>query len=257
MGTPWRITWAVREASGDRQAKSNRLQGENMVSSLRFLISVLCFASFSSVCIAQDLSKYRDFQFGMTLDSVAKQIQMKTTEAKTIHERPAVIQTLEWNQVGYSAPGAKTTSVRSIRFDFYNGELWKMVVTYNPAETNGLTANDIMEAISEAYGTATTPGDSVSVSNSSTYEDQEKVLARWDDAQYSYNLYRSSYGNTFGLVAFSKMLDLMARNASLEADRLDKLEAPARELARQKKQADEARAAQEAARSINKPKFHP
>ncbi len=214
-----------------------------MVSSLRFLISVLCFASFSSVCIAQDLSKYRDFQFGMTLDSVAKQIQMKTTEAKTTHERPAVIQTLEWNQVGYSAPGAKTTSVRSIRFDFYNGELWKMVVTYNPAETNGLTANDIMEAISEAYGTATTPG--------------EKVLARWDDAQYSYNLYRSSYGNTFGLVAFSKMLDLMARNASLEADRLDKLEAPARELARQKKQADEARAAQEAARSINKPKFHP
>ncbi len=44
------------------------------------------------------------------------------------------------------------------------------------------------------------------------------------------------------LVAFSKMLDLMARNASREADRLDKLEAPARELARQKKQADEARA---------------
>src|SRR5213594_1082737 len=77
MGTPWRITWAVREASGDRQAKSNRLQGENMVSSLRFLISVLCFASFSSVCIAQDINKYRDFQFGMTLDSVAKQIQMK------------------------------------------------------------------------------------------------------------------------------------------------------------------------------------
>ncbi len=62
-----------------------------MVSSLRFLISVLCFASFSSVCIAQDLSKYRDFQFGMTLDSVAKQIQMKTTEVKTIHGIKSVI----------------------------------------------------------------------------------------------------------------------------------------------------------------------
>jgi hypothetical protein len=182
---------------------------------------------------------------------------MKTTEARTLHERPAVIQTLEWNQTGYAAPGAKNTSVRSIRFDFYNGELWKMVITYNPAETNGLTANDMMEAISGAYGTATTPGDSVSVSNFTTYEDQEKVLARWDNAQYSYNLYRSSYGNTFGLVAFSKPLDLMARNASLEADRLDKLEAPARELARQRKEADETHAAQEAARSINKPKFLP
>src|SRR5438128_4475839 len=143
----------------------------------------------------------------MTLDSVSKQIQMKTTKAKTTHERPAVIQTLEWNQVGYSAPGAKTTSVRSIRFDFYNGELSKMVVTYNPVETNGLTAEDIIEAISTMYGPATAPGDSVSVSNSTTYDDQEKVLARWDDAKYSYNLYRSPYGNTFGLVGFSKTLD--------------------------------------------------
>src|SRR5207249_5814632 len=135
MGTRWRITWAVCEASGDRQAKSDRLQEENMVSSVRFLVSVLCFASFSSVCLAQDLSKYRDFQFGMTLDSVAKQIQMKTTEVKTIHERPAVIQTLEWNQDGYSAPGAKTTSASGIRFDFYNGDIRKQEATYNSTAT--------------------------------------------------------------------------------------------------------------------------
>jgi hypothetical protein len=193
----------------------------------------------------------------MNLDSVVKQIHMKATEAKTIHERPAVIQTLEWNQVGYSESASKNTSVRSIRFDFYNDELSRMVVTYNPAETNGLTANDIIEAISAVYGTATTPADSVSVSNSTTYEDQEKVLARWDDAQYSYNLYRSSYGNTFGLVAFSRMAELMAQKASHEADRLDKLEAPAKELAQQKKQVEDRRTEEETARSINKPKFHP
>ena len=132
-----------------------------------------------------------------------------------------------------------------------------MVVTYNPVETNGLTAEDIIEAISTMYGPATAPGDSVSVSNSTTYDDQEKVLARWDDAKYSYNLYRSPYGNTFGLVGFSKTLDLMARDASREADRLDKLEAPAKELAQQKKQAEDTRTTQEAVRSINKPKFHP
>jgi hypothetical protein len=168
-----------------------------------------------------------------------------------------VIQTLEWNQVGYSESAPKNASVRSIRFDFYNGELSKMVVTYNPVETNGLTAADIIDAISATYGPATTPGDSVSVSDSTSYEDQEKVLARWDNELYSYNLYRSSYGSTFGLVAFSKMLDLMARNAGSEADRLDKLEAPAKELAQQKKRDEDTRAAQEAARSINKPKFRP
>ena len=132
-----------------------------------------------------------------------------------------------------------------------------MVLTYNPAETNGLTANDIIEAISAMYGAATSPADSVSVSDSTTYEYQEKILARWDDAQYSYNLYRSSYGNTFGLVAFSKVADLMAQNASREADRIDKLEAPAKELAQQKQQVEDRRTAEETARSINKPKFHP
>jgi hypothetical protein len=228
-----------------------------MVTSRTIVISILCLAFFSSLGMAQDLSKYRDFQFGMTLDSVVKQVQMKSTDAKTRHDRPALIQTLEWNQVGYPESAPKNTSVRTIRFDFYNGELSKMVVTYNPVETNGLTAEDMIDAISTTYGPATTPGDSVSVSDSITYADQEKVLARWDNEQYSYNLYRSSYGSTFGLVAFSKMLDVMARNASREADRLDKLEAPAKELAQQKKREEDTRAAQEAARSINKPKFRP
>jgi hypothetical protein len=58
-------------------------------------------------------------------------------------------------------------------------------------------------------------------------------------------------------VAFSKALDQMATNSSREADRLDKLEAPARELARQKKQEEDARTAQDKARSLNKPKFRP
>src|SRR5205085_11735199 len=118
-------------------------------------------------------------------------------------------------------------------------------------------ADDIIEAISAMYGMASTPGGAISISNYTSFEDEEKVLARWDDPQYSYNLYRSSYGNTFGLIAFSKALDLMARNASREADRLDVLERPAKEIAQQKKTAEDARAAQETARSLNKPKFRP
>jgi hypothetical protein len=228
-----------------------------MVSSRTFLISVLCFTFSSSLGIGQDLSQYRDFRFGMNLDTVAKRTQMKAGDARTRHNRPALIQTLEWNQVGYSGSAPKDASVRSIRFDFYNDELSKVVVTYNPVETDGLTVEDLIEAISTKYGRPTTPGDSVIVSDFTNYEDQEKVLARWDNEQYSYNLYRSSYGSTFGLVAFSKMLDLRARNASREAERLDKLEAPGKELAQQKKRDEDARTAQEAARSINRPKFKP
>ena len=228
-----------------------------MISTRTFATSVLCAVLFSSLGTAQDLAKYRDFQFGMSLESVAKQIHMNASDAKTVHQRPAVIQTLQWDQFGYSPLSAKADSVRNVRFDFYNSELSKMVVTYDPAGTEGLTTDDMLEAITPLYGPATRPERTIAVSTSAVYEDNQKVLACWEDEQHSYNLFRSSYGNAFGLVAFSKKLDLMASNSTREADRLDKLEAPGKELVRLARQEEDKRTAQEKARLISKPKFRP
>jgi len=49
----------------------------------------------------------------------------------------------------------------------------------------------------------------------------------------------------------------VAADASREAERLDKQEAPAKEVARQMKQEEDKRVAQEKARLVNKPKFRP
>jgi hypothetical protein len=61
----------------------------------------------------------------------------------------------------------------------------------------------------------------------------------------------------FSLIGFSKKFDSAAAESGRESDRLDKEEAPGKEAARQIKQADDKRAAQEAARVGNKPKFRP
>jgi hypothetical protein len=225
-----------------------------MIRSRSLVTSILSAALFCSLGTAQDLTKYRDFQFGMTPESVAMQTHMSASAVKTIHRRPALIQTLQWDQLSYSGP--KDRSVRSIRFDFYNGELFKMVVTYDPAGTDGLTTDDMTEAISAIYGQAAKPETTISVSTSQ-YEDNQKVLASWENAEYGYNLFRSPYGNTFGLIAVSKRLDLMASDSGREADRLDKLEAPEKELARQMKQEEDRRVAQEKARLVSKPNFRP
>jgi hypothetical protein len=155
----------------------------------------------------------------------------------------------------HTSPSAD--SVRNVRFDFYNGELFKIVVAYDTVQTNGLTTEDLVESLSALYGPAGKPEASIIVSAFQTYNDSEQVLARWENAQFSYNLFRSSYGMAFGLVAFSKKLEVMASAANREAERLDRLEAPARENARQRKQAEEERASQEKARLISKPKFRP
>jgi hypothetical protein len=55
----------------------------------------------------------------------------------------------------------------------------------------------------------------------------------------------------------SLRLDALASTAEAEAVRLDERDAPKRELARQKKEADDKRAAQEKARLQNKALFRP
>jgi hypothetical protein len=204
-----------------------------------------------------DFSRYREFQFGMDLAAVAKLTGMESSEAKVIHRRPAVIQELKWLPVLSRSSSPRADAVRDILFSFYNGELFRIVVSYDRYKTEGMTTEDVVEAVSTKYGTATRPAAEISFSSSQVYNDSEVVLARWEDPQYSFNLFRSSYQPTFGLVAFSKRLDALAREAIVEAIHLDEQEAPQREIERQKKADDENRAAQQKARVANKPNFRP
>jgi hypothetical protein len=116
----------------------------------------------------------------------------------------------------------------------------------------------MVEAISATYGTPTRPAARiVSFPSSQGYNDSEKVMACWEDLQYSFNLFRSSYRPTFGMVMFSKRLDALARLADVETIRLDEREAPQGEIERQRKEDQASRAAQEKARPANKAKFRP
>jgi hypothetical protein len=100
-----------------------------------------------------------------------------------------------------------------------------MVVNYDWDRTEGLTDDDMVEAISAKYGFATRPAaKAVSFSSSLVFNDSEKVIACWEDAQYSWNLIRSFYQPTFGMVVFARQLDAIAQAAVVEAIRLDKQE---------------------------------
>src|SRR3989454_6526001 len=195
-----------------------------------------------------DLSRYREFQFGMNLLAVAKQADRKASEARVIHQRPAVIQELEWRPSRSIGSSPQGDPVSEVLFSFYNGELFRMVVNYNRHKTEGLTDEDMVEAISAKYGTATRPEAKIVLfSSSQVYNDSEKIIARWEDPQYSFNLFRSTYQPTFGMLVFSKRLDAQAQAAVAEAIRLDEQGAPQREIERQRKQDAVERAGQEEA----------
>src|SRR4030095_10593868 len=122
-------------------------------------------------------------------------------------------------------------------------------VTYGRERTEGMTAEDFVEAVSAKYGTANRPAAEIILSETLLFNDgekiisdrSEKVIARWEDSQYSFNLFQYSSESTFGLVVYSKRLEDLARAAIVESVRLDKQEAPQREINSRKKKDEENR----------------
>ena len=229
-----------------------------MITARSLAVSIFCALLSMNLIYAQDLSRYREFQFGMNLPTVAKQADVKQSEAKAVHERPAMIQELQWRPQHYLSASTQSDPVKDVLFSFYNGELFRMVVNYDPGKTLGLTNDDLVRAMSVTYGIPIRPtAKTITFSSAQGYSETEKILARWEDAQYSFNLFRSSYQPNFGMVVFSKRVDALARLAIVNSIRLDQQEAPQREVDRQQKEAQENRATEEKARLANKTNFRP
>ncbi|HXN63881.1 MAG TPA: hypothetical protein VN862_01010 [Candidatus Acidoferrales bacterium] len=201
---------------------------------------------------AQDLSQYRDFKFRTTVADLSKQTGATPSDVTLVHESPAVMQELTWQPPTRTDPSSMEP-VQSIRFSFYNGELYRMVVTYDSAATEGLTDRDIIEAISIKCGT---PARFAGQSNSSINDSDNmavKVVARWEDAQYSFNLFKSSLSGNYGLVMYAKKVNALAAVSAAKSVELERQAAPQLEAVRVKKEAADL----EATREKNKKAFQP
>jgi hypothetical protein len=203
---------------------------------------------------AQDLSRYRVYALDSSLDSILTASGARVADAKTLHERPAKIQELEW-RASYVRSGTELVDpVRGIIFSFCDDALYQVVVSYDPARTDGLSNTDIVDSLTAAYGTPVlrssrnrpldAPSDTV-------------ILAQWDSAGSSLTLLRGVYSPEFQLILTSKALSTRARGAMREAARLDAADAPRREVEQRKKETADATAARDKIRASNKAAFRP
>jgi hypothetical protein len=211
---------------------------------------ILSLSLFSPLLCGADLSTYRGFQFGMGLNAAVKHSGMDVSEVTTIHQRPARIQELSWQPVRFSS--SDTDPVEQVLLSFYNGQLFRVVVDYDSQKTEGLSVHDLVEAMSTRYGTATRPAIETLLP-SAAFSEGVTVVARWEDADYSFNLVQSPYGLKFGLIAFSKRLDGLAQAAIATGTHLDEQEAPHR----QQVEAQNAQSTLDKTRLANKPRFRP
>jgi hypothetical protein len=208
----------------------------------------------SSLLHSGDLSRYREFQFGMDLATVARLTQLDPSRAKVIHRRPALLEEIEWRPLGIVSMADPL--LESI-FSFYDGGLYRVFTTYDLHKTNGLTGDDITQSLIALYGSTTAhPAATIAVS-SYLGQDNAVVLAQWDSAEYSLSLVRLSYQARFGLVWLAKRADNTAREAAAAATLIEEQEAPQRAADLRKEQAETERTDREKARLANRPNFRP
>jgi len=219
------------------------------------VLNPLVVCAIAAVAAPGDLSNYRGFQFGTELQAVLTKSGADLSQVKVVHSRPAVIQEVDWHPRGLAA-SAQPEAVSDVAFSFYNGVLYRIAVNYDRYEIEGLTAEDMVAAIRQVYGSPVVPV-APAKAPKDQYGVQEEVVARWEDSQYRFDLIRSPFGPSFNLIGVQKKLDGSAQSAILEAKRLDIQEAPQREAANAASAQEAARAELEKARLANKPRFRP
>lgn len=203
---------------------------------------------------AQDLSRYRAYVLESTLESVVAASGARAADARTLHERPAKIQELLWRAPYTRVGSALSDPVGRAIFSFYDDALYEIVVSYDRARTDGLTNSDLVESLAGVYGT---PVLRSARSRPATALPDAIVVAQWDGPGSSLTLLRDPYLANFQLVLTSKALGTRARNAIREAERLEAIEAPRRELERRNKEVADTNAARDETRTTNKAAFRP
>jgi hypothetical protein len=217
---------------------------------------ILLFGGLVSAATADgDLSRYRSFQFGTDLQTIAGQITTSASQAKVIQSRPALIQELEWRPQGLG-PSNQIESVKEVVFSFYKNELYRIVITYDRYEIEGLTAEDLVDGVSMMYGPASRVAVPVRTAPSPN-GDQDELIAVWQDPEHRFELIRSAFGPSFRLTGVLKNLEAPVQTAIDEAKRLDDQEAPQREARQTAREEDARRVNLDKARILNKPRFRP
>jgi hypothetical protein len=220
-------------------------------------VSAACIVLAVSTVSSAELSRYREFELGATVATVTA-VTQNAARLTTIHNRPALLLQLEWRpRYMAGAPQPDRDSIGEVVFSFVDDQLFKIAIEYARDRTSGLTTDDMVGSLTAVYGAPSSPSPQRRTTSSAVALDAAVVIAEWRHADTTVVLQRKEYSESFFLVITSLPLDIIARKAQATAVAMDQREAPAREAALLKKQADDDKAAAETTRTANKKVFRP
>jgi hypothetical protein len=248
---------AAQTRGGDPVTLARMTQQSSTTAAHRVGVAVIALLVGAHAASAQDLSRYRGYVLGNTVDSVLATSGARPADVRTLHERPAKIQELEWRAPYLSSRREPADPIGDIVFTFFNDSLYQVVVSYDRDRTDGLTNDDIIGSLSGAYGMPVLTSERARTIGTVALHADTTVLAQWETAASALTLVRATYAPEFRVILVAKAVSARARSAMRDAVKLDVAEAPQREADRRDKEAADASAARDKARLTNKPAFRP
>ena len=222
------------------------------------LLTLTCAMSLTAPVIAAEpvLSQYRGVTLGDSIKVVVDRLQMAASDVKVVHERATLVQELSWRPRSvFGGLSGEADSVSEMILTFHDGKLAQISVTYDRARTQGLTNQDLQEAMVRTYGTsllASTPTQPAIAAPA-----LRQPIGRWEDAETLLILWREQFPNRVGLTITSIAGNGALQQAIADGVRNDLAEAPAREVARRAAEAAAIKERDEKIRLDNKTKFKP
>ena len=196
-------------------------------------IAALVLATSSSRAIAQGRSQYRTYAMGDSLLAISRQIGQPLMDATSTPAAPGAVQELRWH-AGYVRRGAAPAvdPVDRLVFSFYEHRLFRIVIDYAPDRTEGMTAADMVAAVSELYGSPRRRTLATTEDAAAPVPPLETVIAQWISGDQSVVLLALQGQTTFRVIVVSSGLQTLARASGAREAPVDRPDWPSIEAAR-------------------------
>lgn len=200
---------------------------------------------------AQTPWEYRGHVLGSRLADVLASTGAPASGVVTQHERPVLIQSLEWRPPYTRHEGSDADPVERVAFSFVDGQLYQVAVEYDRARIASLTGTDLVAGVEAVYGTAR-PRQDATLPAGVAAPEGSIVLGRWGDERATLTLFQAPYGDT-SLVLRHTALGVVASRGTTAGRAQEARDAPARAAA----DAAAATAARDAERVRHRSAFKP
>ena len=180
----------------------------------RVIVVALCLvASSASLFSAQTRLRYRTYEMGDDLRTIAQQIGVPSPPGLVVPRPLGVVEELRW-RAEYVRRGTAPSGdpVARLVFSFYEDQLFRIVIDYAPDRTEGMTEADLVAAVSRVYGPPAKRSQPPDRVGSHQLAD-DVVIAEWTESAYQLALLTVPGQSAFRMIVSSSRLEALARAA--------------------------------------------